>query len=162
MAMQRSRRTNPYPFAWEIPLAIVVGILCLFVLGIQTGRSVANLAAGNGWVFVGSEALFTSLPGVLRGDATAGLSSLTSPATQAQLWTSIAIVQFLVLFACAALAVAVWRRWGPTRLHGMATTAEAEQLLGLARLRRHARVIRPDLHSRPLAAPSVQTQGSES
>ena len=40
-------------------------------------------------------------------------------------------------------------RWGPARLRGMATAAEAEVLLGRTRLRRHAKVIRPDLYGAP-------------
>ena len=60
--MQRSRRTNPYPFTWEIPLALVVAVLFLVLMGVQIGRSAANLLAGNGWVFVDRAALFTSLP----------------------------------------------------------------------------------------------------
>ena len=142
-------------------LILVVGILCLFVLGIQTGRSVANLAAGNGWTFVSREALFTSIPGILSGDSTAGLAAITKPASQSQLWTCIVLVQSLTIVGCTALSMIAWRRWGPTRLHGMATTAEAEQLLGLTRLKRHARVIRPDLHSPRLKPSSIHTQGSE-
>ena len=38
-------------------------------------------------------------------------------------------------------------RWGPSRVLGMATPADAEDLLGLTRLRRNAAIIRPDLHA---------------
>ena len=71
--MQQSRRTNPYPFTWEIPLTLAVTVLLLLVLGVQAGRAVANLAAGSGVSFPPRDALFTSVPGMLAGDAGAGL-----------------------------------------------------------------------------------------
>ena len=48
--MQQSRRSNPYPFTWEIPLMLAVTVLLLLVLGVQAGRAGANLAAGAGVV----------------------------------------------------------------------------------------------------------------
>ena len=48
--MQRSRRTNPYPFTWELPLVLVVAVLFLLLVGVQAGRSIANVIAGSGWV----------------------------------------------------------------------------------------------------------------
>jgi hypothetical protein len=35
--MQRSRRANPYPFTWEVPLALVVAVLLVLVVGAQAG-----------------------------------------------------------------------------------------------------------------------------
>ena len=46
----------------------------------------------------------------------------------------------------AWVAVWAWPRWGPGRLRGMATTAQADQMLGRSRLVRVADVVRPDLH----------------
>ena len=144
--MQRSRRTNPYPFTWEIPLALVVAVLFLLLLGVQLGRSAANLLAGNGWVFVDRPALFTSLPGIVSGHADAGLGPLSRPPGPAVLWGSICAVEGIILVICAAGMKWGLGRWGPGRLHGVATRAEAEALLGRTRLRKHAKVIRPDLY----------------
>ena len=144
--MQRSRRTNPYPFTWEIPLALVVAVLFLLLMGVQLGRSAANLLAGNGWVFVDRAALFTSLPGIIRGHADAGLGPLSRPPGPAVLWGSICAVEGIILVICAAGMKWGLGRWGPGRLHGVATRAEAEALLGRTRLRKHAKVIRPDLY----------------
>ena len=144
--MQRSRRTNPYPFTWEIPLALVVAGLFLLLLGVQLGRSAANLLAGNGWVFVDRAALFTSLPGIVSGHADAGLGPLSRPPGPAVLWGSICAVEGIILVICAAGLKWGLGRWGPGRLHGVATRAEAEALLGRTRLRKHAKVIRPDLY----------------
>jgi hypothetical protein len=144
--MQRSRRTNPYPFTWEIPLALVVAVLFLLLMGVQIGRSAANLLAGNGWVFVDRPALFTSLPGIVSGHADAGLGPLSRPPGPAVLWGSICAVEGIILVICAAGLKWGLGRWGPGRLHGVATRAEAEALLGRTRLRKHAKVIRPDLY----------------
>ena len=144
--MQRSRRTNPYPFTWEIPLALVVAVLFLLLMGVQLGRSAANLLAGNGWVFVDRAALFTSLPGIISGHADGGLGPLSHHPGPSVLWGSIGTAEAIILVGCAAGLKWGLGRWGPGRLHGMATRAEAEALLGRTRLRKHAKVIRPDLY----------------
>ena len=150
--MQRSRRTTPYPFTWEIPVGIVSAVLLALVVGVQAGRSLANLGAGNGWLFVDRIALFTTLGPLLSGQAYAGLPTVVSPASAALLWTCIGIVELLVLTAIGWTVKFGFDRWGPSRLRGMATAAEAEALLGRTRLRRHAKVIRPDLYGAPRGA----------
>lgn len=145
--MQQSRRSNPYPHTWEVPLAVTVGVSLVLVLGAHVGRSVANVIAGNGWVFVERAKLFTSLPGVLAGRADAGLVGMDSPASSSVLWASVLFVEILVLAVSAGCVRFGWGRWGPSRIQGAATRAEAEQLLGIVRLRRHAHLIRPDLYS---------------
>lgn len=144
--MQRSRRTNPYPFTWEIPAAAVLAVLVLVVVGAQAGRSVANLLAGNGWVFVDSPHLFSSLGGVLGGSAGTGLPTLAHPASVGLLRGCIAAAELLVIVVCVLTLKWGLDRWGPGRLHGVASRAEAESLLGRTRLRKHAKVIRPDLY----------------
>jgi len=147
--MQRSRRTNPYPFTWEIPLFVFTAVAFLLLMGLQAARSIANLIAGNGWVLIERPKLITSLGGVLTGHADAGLEGLTNPATSSLLWTCIAVVELLVLIGCVVGLKWGLARWGPGRLHGMATRTEAETLLGQTRLRKHAKVIRPDLYGSP-------------
>jgi hypothetical protein len=144
--MQRSRRSNPYPFTWEIPVGVAVAVLLLGVLGAQAGRSLANLLAGNGWVFVDRADLFATLAPVLHGQAGAGLPGLARPAGPGLMWTCLGAVELLVVIGVAAAVKAGLDRWGPHRLQGMATPAEAEALLGPTRLRKHAKVIRPDLY----------------
>ena len=145
--MQAHRRRNPYPQTWEIPLAVLVGLSLLLVLGVHLGRALANAIAGNGWVFVERAKLFTSLPGVLAGRADAGLVGIDSPASSSVLWASVLFVEILVLAVSAGCVRFGWGRWGPSRIRGTATRAEAEELLGVVRLRRHAHLIRPDLYS---------------
>lgn len=145
--MQQDRRRNPYPFTWEIPVAIVCGLLVAFAFGVHGGRAIANLIAGAGLVLPAATELFTSIPAVLRGDATAGLSSTPpSSASPHALRAWIITSEVIVLALATTLGALAWVRWGPGRMRGMATTGEATEMLGLARLRKHRAVIRPDLY----------------
>jgi hypothetical protein len=160
--VQRRRRASPYPHTWEVPLALAVGVLATHVIGVQIGRALANGLAGNGWIFVDQADLLTSLPGVLAGRADAGLVGLTSPASPPLLWGCIVAVETLVLVISGLVLQAGWRRWGSSRVEGTATRPEIEGLLGVARLRRHATVIRPDLYasrllSRPMTRPHTKS-----
>jgi hypothetical protein len=69
---QQSRRHDPYPWTWEIPLSIALVILMVLVYGVHLGRGIANVWAAAGWAFPRRVELFKSLPAVLRGDAAAG------------------------------------------------------------------------------------------
>lgn len=147
--LQASRRTDPYPFSWEIPVGIATGTLLALILGVQIGRGLACWFSGVGWVWPASRTLFTSLPDLLAGDAGAGLAD---PA-QASLVSSSALMGWIVVVQLVTITLGIaatgWllRRWGPHRMKGMASPAEAERLLGLRRLRKVATVIRPDLYA---------------
>jgi hypothetical protein len=162
--VQRSRRTDPYPFTWEIPLAIVVAFVLMLVLGVHIGRGIANLVAGGGWTWPDETQLFRSLPGVLAGDSAAGLTHPAdhrgtglAGATATHLW--LALTELTLVIAATWAIVGGLRQWGPSRLHGMATRAEAEQLLGVSRLRKVRGVVRPDLHGKTLQRTRRQPTG---
>lgn len=147
--MQRARRTNPYPFSWEVPVAVALAVVLLLVVGIHAGRAAANVTAGGGLGFPAREDLFASLAGVLSGDAGAGLSPRpVVVADAARLWLWVAVVELITVALLCWAGKALWGRWGPGRVRGMATRAEAQALLGRARLRRAAPIIRPDLYGR--------------
>ena len=147
--MQRARRNDPYPFTWEIPAAIIAGVLLVLALGIHIGRASANLLAGAGWGWPVSEELFRSLPAVLGGNSGAGLpGAFRGGAVQSALWTSIGITELLLLVLLAWSLKIGLDRWGPHRVQGMATRAEAEQMLGRSRLRKASAVVRPDLYGK--------------
>jgi len=147
--MQRSRRNDPYPFTWEIPAAIIAVGLLVLVLGVHIGRAVVNLLAGVGWGWPSREELFRSLPGILRGDADAGLpGALHGGVGQSALWTSIGATELLLLILLAWSLKVGLDRWGPQRVQGMATRAEAEQMLGRTRLRKASAIVRPDLYGK--------------
>jgi hypothetical protein len=147
--MQRSRRHDPYPFTWEIPAAIIAGVLLVLVLGIHIGRAAANLLAGAGWGWPARDELFRTLPGILGGDGGAGLPrAFHGGAGQSALWTSISVCELLLLILLGWAFKIGLDRWGPHRVQGMATRAQAEQMLGRTRLRKASAVVRPDLYGK--------------
>ena len=152
--MQRSRRGDPYPFTWEIPAAIIASVLLVLALGVHIGRAAANLLAGAGWSWPARDQLFRSLPGILAGDGGAGLpGSLHGGAGQSALWTAIGATELLLLILLGwALKIGL-DRWGPQRVQGMATRAEAERMLGRTRLRKASAVVRPDLYGKQRSRP---------
>ena len=149
--MQHARRHNPYPWTWEVPLAITCTVLLALVIGVQLGRGIANLTAGAGWCWPTRDWLVRSIPAILAGDATAGIHTTTRFADRAGLRGWLVVTETAILVLLTAVGVVVVRRWGPHRLMGMASPSEAEKLLGVSRLRRVRHVIRPDLHPTPTA-----------
>jgi hypothetical protein len=146
---QRSRRHDPYPWTWEIPLVTVVAILVLIIFGAHLGRAIANVVAGSDWRFPNRVDLFSSLPGVLHGDAAAGLVDLDRPvASPSSLFMCVAATELILLTATVLLLKLGLDRWGPGRMRGVATVGEAERLLGATRLRRNRRIVRPDLYGK--------------
>lgn len=149
VSMQRERLRNPYPFTWEIPTLALCVLVVVLVLAAHTGRALAILTTGGAVTFPALDEVFTSLPALLRGDAAAGLTSPpTPPPGPTLLLAWIVTWEAFVLTACTSLGAFAVTRWGPARLRGMATRAEAEHTLGLARLRAARTLIRPDLHPR--------------
>ena len=149
MKLQQARRTNPYPWTWEIPVAVIVAVLLVMAIAIHAARTIANAVAGGGWQFTPRSELFSSLPGLVTGEATSGLAiAPTAHATAHQLWVWIALTELGVLVAIAFLVRTVLRQHGPGRIQGMASPREADQLLSTARLRRNAAMIRPDLYAK--------------
>jgi hypothetical protein len=146
---QQSRRHDPYPWTWEIPVSIALVILLVLVCGVHLGRGIANVLTGAGWAFPGRVDLFRSLPDVLGGDAEAGLDDfdgyMPSPAT---LWTWTVVTEVMLLAVCVFVLKMVLDRWGPGRIRGMASRGEAERLLGVTRLRKVRSVVRPDLYGK--------------
>lgn len=151
-SMQKARRQDPYPWTWEIPALVAIVVMLGLALGVQVGRSLANLLSGAGWTWPVDQATFwRSLPSVAAGDAGAGLDQATTPTGLASIplvWTGIGVVETLLLIAAGWAGVWCLRRWGPGRLRGMATRPEAEQMLGLTRLRKVSGIVRPDLHGK--------------
>mgnify|MGYP001037734772 CR=1 FL=1 len=143
--MQQSRRTTPYPYTWEIPLGAVLAVTLVLVVAAHAARSIALAVAGAGWAWTSQAQLFTALPGILAGDSRAGLT-VGPTASPALLYTCLVLVELLALGLIVWAVIGGMRQWGPARVRGMATRAEADTLLGVARLRKVAPVVRPDLH----------------
>ena len=146
---QQSRRRDPYPWTWEIPLGIVLVILMVLVCGVHLGRGIANVWAGAGWAFPTRVELFRSLPAVLGGDAAAGLDGLNgSLSSPSAVWMWAVVTEVMLLALSVLVLKLVLDRWGPGRLRGMASRGEAERLLGVTRLRKIRTVVRPDLYGK--------------
>jgi len=144
---QQSRRHDPYPWTWEVPLGVVLVILMMLVCGVHLGRAIANVLGGAGWAFPTRVELFRSLPAILRGDAAAGLDGLHgSVSSPSAVWTWVVATEVMLLAVSVLLLKLVVDRWGPGRMRGMASRGEAERLLGVTRLRKVRSVVRPDLY----------------
>jgi hypothetical protein len=157
--MQTERRQNPYPLTWEIPAAIFVTGALLLVLGVHLGRGIANWTAGAGWHWPSPAGLFSTVPAVLAGDASIGLASpIPDAAAPSQVLGWVLAVEAIILIGAITLTLVGLRRWGPGRLKGMATAAEAEAALGISRLRRVRAIIRPDLHPAHAQPPSTSVR----
>jgi hypothetical protein len=110
---QQSRRHDPYPWTWEIPLVAVLGVLVLIILGVHLGRAIANVVAGSNWSFPNRVDLFSSLPGVLRGDAAAGLVDLDGPiASPSSLLVFVGATELILLAVTVLLLRWCFDRWG--------------------------------------------------
>lgn len=144
--LQADRRRNPYPYTWEIPIGILTGWLLLAGLGIHLGRALANWVAGAGWTWPTGRAHYTSIPAILAGNPTAGVALSRAGASPGALHAWLIAVELVILAGYTVVLIWAGRRWGPGRMKGMASPTEAEQVLGLTRLRRNATLIRPDLH----------------
>lgn len=142
--MQRSRRTTPYPSTWEIPVGAVLAVTLVLVVAAHTARSLALALVGAGWTWTSQAQLFTALPGMLGGDSRAGLGPGPA-ASPALLYTCLVAAELLAIVLIGWAVIAGLRQWGPARVRGMATRAEAGTLLGVGRLRKVAPVVRPDL-----------------
>lgn len=147
--MERARRQDPYPYTWEVPAVVVVGLALIVALGSQLGRAIACWLSGDGLVFPDRAALFSSLPAVLMGHADAGLPAGSAcDVTVGLLRWSVGFVDVIVLVVAGWVAWWALLRWGPWRLQGMASREDAQRLLGPARLRKVAPVVRPDLRGK--------------
>jgi hypothetical protein len=123
--------------------------LVSITIGVHLGRAIANVVAGSGWRFPNRVDLFSSLPAVLRGDAAAGLVDLDGPvASPSNLLVCIVATELILLAVTVVLIKLGVDRWGPGRMRGVATSGEAERLLGITRLRRNRRIVRPDLYGK--------------
>jgi len=149
---QRDRRREPYPWTWEPATAVGTTITAVLVVATQVGRAAANLAAGAGVALPPTAAgWLTSTPEILAGNAAAGLppaaaADLTAPAGPGLLGWCIGVTGLLLVSAMVTVCTAGWRRWGPGGMRGAANPGEVRATLGLPRLRRSGRLIRPDLH----------------
>lgn len=134
---------DPYAWTWEPAVGILAAVSLLALLAVQAGRSLTLAAVGAGWHWPPSAALVTSTWGILTGDLHAGLATAGDRGVVEVAWVIAGALFIAGLFASALLALRVT---AGRRFKGMASSGQAEHLLGLGRLRKHRAVIRPDLY----------------
>lgn len=152
MTASQQRRRNPQPIGqgWETAVAILGSAILVLGLTALCGLGAASALFGRGWVWPsGTEAmghviggLVTGRPGQGFGDRQAAL--VAGPVA---VYLCVAVCELAAIAASITGAVLVtrYRRPGDAR-GGMATRSEAEQVLGISRLRAARAIIRPDLH----------------
>jgi hypothetical protein len=154
---QRRRDPQPISQGWEVAAAVIGGVLLGAGLAAQAGLGLASALWGGGWVWPhGTDTITHVLGGIVQGQPGRGL-----PAAQRRLaagpgpvYGCVAFTELLLVAAAvtAGLLIARYRRPGDAR-GGMATRSEAEQVLGISRLRSSKTIIRPDLYG-PDATPT--------
>lgn len=157
MNLQSERRHEPYPWTYEIPVAAAAVLALVGVPTIHLGRALANLFAGQGWTWPASGLAITSLRGVITGDGGAGIvPALPNPASSGAVIAWVVTSLIVMLIGVGVLLRWVLRKWGPGRMKGMASAAEAEAILGVGRLKKNRKIIRPDLF-----APASTSRGHD-
>ena len=151
MNMQAQRR-DPQPMSrgGELALVTAASALLLLALSALVGLGLASAVWGTGWVWPhGSDTIGAVLGGIMGGHPGDGLPGPLRAHVpgRAVVYSAVAGTELLLLTLTGTAGVLYWRyhRPGDAR-RGMATRAEAEQVLGLSRLRSTKAIIRPDLH----------------
>ena len=142
------RRSDPVPWSWEVPLAVALAWLCTAAWALLAGQGLAGLVTGRGWLWPESAMMMPALVGLMTGHVGAGLSAEAEGLAPALVYGLAAAVELTLLVATVATGVWVWTTYGPSRRMGMATRTEAGFALGMGRLRRIRKLIRPDLYRR--------------
>jgi hypothetical protein len=148
---QRNRDRQPIGRGGEIALVALILIVFSLALAALAGLGFAAALVGGGWVWPhGSQTIGHVVGGLLTGHHGNGLPPQLArrvPGAGAVYVCVIAAELLLITLASGGGVVyARYRRPGDAR-GGMATRAEAEQVLGVSRLRRAKTIIRPDLHA---------------
>jgi hypothetical protein len=147
-AGQRARQ-DVQPLTWELPAAGAAAWLAGAVLMLPGGQGAAGAVFGRGWVWPeGGRALLASIGGLFSGRPGRGLTvgeAARIPAA-GSVYLLILIGELLLAAAAIYAVVLWWRHLGPGAHLGMADRGEGEQVLGVSRLRRARKVIRPDLY----------------
>ena len=143
------RQPDPLPLTWEVPTGIAAAWLCLAGMTLLLGQAAAGVITGGGWLWPDSPRLLNALGGLLTGHTGIGL---TGPADRTPSWlvyTLIAVAEVALLAVTIWAVARFWSTLGPGRRYGLASRVEAEAVLGVGRLRRVRKIIRPDLYGSP-------------
>ena len=152
MTTPHQRRRDPQPMVqgWEVPVAVIGGALLGFGLAALFGLGTASALFGRGWVWPHGPGTITHvLGGLLTGHPGRGLDPRQARMLAGPLavYLCVAACELAVIVAVIVGGVLVARYRRPVDARGgMATRSEAEQVLGMSRLRGARDIIRPDLY----------------
>jgi len=135
----------------EIAFLILTSALLLVALTAALGIAVSGAAFGHGWVWPhGSQQWVHLMIATGRGHPAEAFTARSAGRLPARTTVYGCVAVAEVCLAIAATTCCIWiSQWwrGPTDpRRGMASRAHAREALGVRELRRHRRVIRPDLH----------------
>ena len=163
MISQQYRARDPQPISrgGEAAVAALAGVLLLLALAALTGLGAAAALFGGGWVWPrGAATIGRVLAGLLTGHPGRGHEPALTGKVPGHLavYGCVAATELALLGLATVGAVLGWRyhRPGDGR-RGMATRAEAAQVLGLTRLRHARTIIRPDLYGDPATKAASST-----
>ena len=147
---QRRRDPQPMGQGWEVAVAVIGGALLGLGLAALCGLGAASALFGRGWVWPhGTDTIGHVIGGLFTGHPGQGLDPRQARmvARPTAVYLCVAVCELAVIAAAivAGVLVARYRRPGDAR-GGMATRGEAEQVLGMSRLRGARDLIRPDLY----------------
>jgi len=151
MTFPSHRLRDPQPLSRGGEVAFVAVSLVLLLLGLAalTGLGTAAAVFGGGWVWPhGSDQIGHVLAGLLSGHPGAGLPPPEHARVPSQflVHSCVTVAELLMLTVTVTAAVVFWRYHRPAGAGGgMATRAEAQQVLGASRLRHARPILRPDL-----------------
>lgn len=138
----RSQRRDPYPWTWEPAAATICVLLILGLIAAKAGVTLAAWILGRPTRSIDVLATYNDAAGATMREQTVTLSAII-------------MVELVTLLLAGWGTFGLARTLGLTGAPGFATSAQARQALGTGRLRRHRRIIRPDLHR---ASPSEPSQ----
>jgi hypothetical protein len=147
------RRRDPQPASrgGELALIVLAAVLLLLALAALTGLGAAAALFGGGWVWPESQdSTGEVLGGLLSGQPGRGLPARLQDRVPGPgaVYSTVAVATLLTAALTSAGGVLFWRYHRPTDARrGMATRAEAAQVLGRGRLRAARTILRPDLYS---------------
>ena len=161
-AYQRRRDPQPMGQGWEVAVAVIGGALLGFGLAALCGLGAASALFGRGWVWPhGADTIGHVVGGLVAGHPGRGLDprQVRLVAGTLAVYLCVAVCELVVIVASivGGVLIARYRRPGDAR-GGMATRTEAEQVLGVSRLRGARQIIRPDLYAPALAAGPFPTR----
>lgn len=147
---QRRRDPQPMGQGWEVAVAVIGGTLLGFGLAGLCGLGTASALFGRGWVWPqGTDTITHVIDGLFAGHPGRGLDPRQARmvAEPLAVYLCVAACELAVIVAAVVggVLVARYRRPGDAR-GGMATRSEAEQVLGISKLRGARDIIRPDLY----------------